>query len=66
VNKQRSFPSHLHPSERLEDLQSSYVDDPMTRLWQNAQDKPTGAEAVEAIRARRRNLGSQAQFKKTH
>jgi hypothetical protein len=25
----------------------------MTRLWQNAQDRETGAEAVEAIRARR-------------
>jgi hypothetical protein len=25
----------------------------MTRLWQNAEDRETGAEAVEAIRARR-------------
>lgn len=39
---------------------SSYADDPMTRLWQNAQDRETGVEAVEAIeaiRARRRNPG---------
>jgi hypothetical protein len=25
----------------------------MTRLWQNAHDRETGAQAVEAIRARR-------------
>jgi hypothetical protein len=25
----------------------------MTRLWRNADDRETGAEAVEAIRARR-------------
>jgi hypothetical protein len=36
---------------------SSYTDDPMTRLWQDADDRETGAEAVEAIRARRKNLG---------
>jgi hypothetical protein len=36
---------------------SSYTDDPMTRLWQDAEGRETGAEAVEAIRARRRNLG---------
>jgi hypothetical protein len=38
---------------------SSYLNDPMTRLWQDAEDRDTGAEAVEAIRARRQNLGPQ-------
>lgn len=33
--------------------QSSYANNAMTRLWQNAPDRETGAEAVEAIRARR-------------
>jgi Skp family chaperone for outer membrane proteins len=33
--------------------ESSFATNPMTRLWQNAQDRETGAEAVEAIRARR-------------
>jgi hypothetical protein len=37
---------------------SSYADDPMARLWQNAGDRETGAEAVEAVRARRRNPDS--------
>ena len=32
----------------------------MTRLWQNAGDRETGAEAVEAMRARRKNLGPRA------
>jgi hypothetical protein len=31
----------------------------MTRLWQDAGDRDTGAEAVEAIRARRKTLGPQ-------
>jgi hypothetical protein len=34
--------------------QSSLADDPMTRLWQDAEERETGADAVEAIRARRR------------
>jgi hypothetical protein len=38
---------------------SSYLNDPMTRLWQDAENRDTGAEAVEAIRARRRSLGPQ-------
>jgi hypothetical protein len=38
---------------------SSYVDDPLTRLWQNAEDRETGADAVEAIRERRKNLGGE-------
>jgi hypothetical protein len=38
---------------------SSYLNDPMTRIWQDAEDRDTGAEAVEAIRARRRSLGPQ-------
>jgi hypothetical protein len=37
----------------VEQPESSFANDAMTRLWQNAQDRETGAEAVEAIRARR-------------
>jgi hypothetical protein len=33
--------------------ESSYANSAMTRLWRNDQDRETGAEAVEAIRARR-------------
>jgi hypothetical protein len=36
---------------------SNFADDPMTRLWQGADDRDTGHEAVEAIRARRKTLG---------
>jgi hypothetical protein len=37
----------------------------MTRLWQTAPDRETGAEAVEAIRARRqRELEAKAERKK--
>ena len=49
------------PSPSSQQEPSSYLNDPMTRLWQNAQDRDTGAEAVEAIRARRRSLGPQEQ-----
>lgn len=51
-------------TRRGEELQSSFGDDPMTLLWQHAQDRETGAEAVEAIRARRRSLGRQSRSKK--
>jgi hypothetical protein len=43
---------------------SSYADDPMTRLWQHS-DRDTGAEAVEAIRVRRRELGPDQPSKRT-
>jgi hypothetical protein len=33
----------------------------MALLWQDAQDRDTGAEAVEAIRMRRRSLGPKPQ-----
>ena len=33
--------------------ESSYANNAMTRLWRNDQDRETGTEAVEAIRARR-------------
>ena len=39
--------------ERQEQPDSSFGNDAMTRLWRNAPDRETGAEAVEAIRARR-------------
>lgn len=32
---------------------SNFANHAMTRLWQNAQDRETGTEAIEAIRARR-------------
>jgi hypothetical protein len=38
---------------------SSYATDPMTHLWQDAEDRETGAEAVEAIRERRKSLGGE-------
>ena len=38
--------------QRQAQPESSYANNPMTRLWKNAQDRETGAEAVEAIRAR--------------
>jgi hypothetical protein len=38
---------------------SSYASDPMTHLWQDAEDRETGAEAVESIRARRKSLGGE-------
>jgi hypothetical protein len=41
---------------------SSFANDPMTRLWRDAQDRETGAEAVAAIRARRQQqLEAEAQ-----
>lgn len=33
---------------------SNFANQAMTRLWRNAQDRETGTEAIEAIRARRR------------
>jgi uncharacterized protein YbjQ (UPF0145 family) len=38
--------------------ESSYANNAMTRLWRNADDRETGAEAVVAIRARRQELES--------
>lgn len=35
--------------------QSNFADHPMTRLWQDADDRETGAEAIEALRARRQH-----------
>ena len=34
---------------------STSKNDAMARLWENAQDRETGAEAVVAIRARQKN-----------
>ena len=39
--------------ERQDKSASSFANNAMTRLWQDAQDRETGAEAVQAIRARR-------------
>jgi hypothetical protein len=43
---------------------SNLPTDPMTKLWQNADDRETGADAVEAMRARRRTLGAQSTSRK--
>ena len=71
MSSERKRPTQHKPAQpvtysnppRGHELQSSYADDPMTKLWQNAEDRETGAEAVEAIRARRRNLGPRAEKK---
>jgi len=34
---------------------SAFANNAMARLWENAQDRETGAEAVVAIRARHQN-----------
>jgi len=39
---------------------SSFTNNAMTRLWKNAEDRETGAEAVEAMRARWRELEDQS------
>ena len=39
-----------------EQPRSNFTDDPMTLLWQNAEDRDTGHQAVEAIRARQKTL----------
>jgi hypothetical protein len=41
-------------SGKQQQPQSTFADDPMTRLWKDAADRDTGHEAVEAIRARHR------------
>jgi hypothetical protein len=48
--------SRATPLHGDKEPQSSLTNDPMTRLWQTADGRETGAEAVQAIRARRRNL----------
>lgn len=56
THKTKNF--HLSSGWPGEELpESKLADDPMTRLWQDADDRETGAEAVEAMRARRKNLG---------
>lgn len=43
----------LVPVESQEQPESRFANDKMARLWKDAQDRETGAEAVAAIRARR-------------
>jgi hypothetical protein len=50
----------LVPVESSASPESRFNKDAMARLWQNAQDRETGAEAVEEIRARRKRLESEA------
>jgi hypothetical protein len=49
---------------RADEPESSLADDPLTLLWQGADERETGAGAVGAIRARRRSLGPQRTWKK--
>jgi hypothetical protein len=42
----------LVPVEPSDDSKSTFANDAMTLLWQDAQDRDTGAEAVVALRAR--------------
>ena len=41
-------------AEPAGEQRSSFAGDPLALLWRNADDQPTGTEAVEALRARRR------------
>lgn len=43
----------LVPVDSQEQPESRFAKDTMARLWKNAQDRETGAEAIVAIRARR-------------
>jgi hypothetical protein len=47
------MPPRLVAEEGSERGESRFANDAMARLWQNAQDRETGAEAVAAIRAGR-------------
>jgi uncharacterized protein YbjQ (UPF0145 family) len=46
---ERATEQAVQPQERSD---SSFANHALTRLWQNASDRETGAEAVVAIRAR--------------
>lgn len=45
------------PLRGAEQPHSTFTDDPLARLWQDADGRETGAEAIEAIRARQKALG---------
>jgi hypothetical protein len=49
--------------ENSNDSESTFKNDPVARLWANAQDRETGAEAVVAIRARRQQVEPVAEQK---
>jgi hypothetical protein len=53
----------LAPSSDEQPTGSNFADDPLTRLWQGADDRDTGHEAVEALRARQRNTDSASEEK---
>jgi hypothetical protein len=53
------------PLQRSSDeAHSNFADAPLTKLWQDAGDRETGAEAVEEIRARQREQGSERHGKR--
>jgi Skp family chaperone for outer membrane proteins len=50
-----------------EQPESPFAKDALARLWENAQDRETGAGAVEAIRARRQQeLAAKAEKRPGH
>ena len=59
--------SHLVPGGSQEQPESRFAKDAMARLWMDAQDRETGADAVEAIRARRQQeLEAKAEKRSGH
>jgi hypothetical protein len=62
--KKPSRNSWSQPQRGRDETQSNFSDDPLTKLWKNAEDRDTGAEAVAAIRARRQHLGNRAPEKR--
>jgi hypothetical protein len=54
---------HSIPLRGEQQPQSSVADNPLTKLWQKAEAQGTGADAVEAIRARNREQGPEADEK---
>jgi hypothetical protein len=47
-----------------DEAHSNFADAPLTKLWQDAGDRETGAEAVEEIRARQREQESKRRGKR--
>jgi hypothetical protein len=60
VRSQASLVPRSIPLRGEQQPQSSVADNPLTKLWQKAEAQETGADAVEAIRARHREQGPEA------
>jgi hypothetical protein len=65
VRSQAPLVPHSIPLRGEQQPQSSLADNPLTKLWQNAEEEAggTGADAIESIRARRREQGPEADKK---